>query len=101
MVFLNIFDADSDGLLEQRIVDAQHIHKEVMERWEEQLPIHIVPGLEYQGWRSKATDKFIIPPDDKIRKEIAEDWHNRSGHPGRDETIQKIQQQYLWPGACQ
>ena len=39
--FLNVFDADSDGSLEQHIVDAQHHHKETMEQWVEQLPIHL------------------------------------------------------------
>jgi len=39
----------------------------------------------------------VIPPDEEIRKEITRDWHDQSGHPGRDETICKIQRQYFWP----
>jgi hypothetical protein len=44
--------------------------------------------------------RLVVPPDDHIRREIARDWHNHcgAGHPGRDETIRKIQRQYFWPG---
>ena len=64
--FLNMFDADSDGSLEQRIVDAQFRHKETMKQWTEQLPIHIIPKQEHRGWRTIATDKFVIPPNTEI-----------------------------------
>jgi len=44
--------------------------------------------------------RLVVPPDDHIRREIARNWHDHrgAGHPGRDETIRKIQRQYFWPG---
>jgi hypothetical protein len=69
--FINVFNTDSDGSLESRIVEEQFKVKAPMKQWEQRLPIYIDPENKHRGWRSIATHKYIIPPNDEIRKEIA------------------------------
>ena len=43
---------------------------------------------------------YIVPNIKEIRRVILRSNHNlpTTGHPGRDETLRKIQEHYWWPG---
>jgi Integrase zinc binding domain len=54
-------------------------------------------------WKTQDSQKLAIPPDPDLFQEIMRTWHDplTAGHPGRDETIRRVTNQYHWPGARQ
>jgi Integrase zinc binding domain len=54
-------------------------------------------------WKTQDTLKLAVPPDPDLFQEIMNVWHNppTTGHPGRDETVRQVMNQYHWPGAHQ
>jgi len=97
--FIRVFDADSEGSLESRIVQTQRLHPEAMKKLESNSLARRVDTILGPHW-TDGEGRLVVPPDDHIRREIVRDWHDHrgAGHPGRDETIRKIQRQYFWPG---
>jgi hypothetical protein len=49
-------------------------------------------------WRDKE-GQLIVPPDNALKRKILRQLHDHWGarHPGRDETIRRVQRQYFWP----
>ncbi len=102
-VFLNVFGMDSDGSLKHHIVLAQQTMSKLMDDWSKHLPISRDNQVDGPVWWHKVLGRLLIPPNNKIWKEIMKVWHNHrgGGHPGQDETTQKVQWEYLWPKAWQ
>jgi Integrase zinc binding domain/Chromo (CHRromatin Organisation MOdifier) domain len=100
-IFIRVFDADSDGSLEHTITIVQNAHHTLMEEWESTFPIERVNNLHAPFWRDIKAHRLVIPPDQGLKRELMHSWHDGplSGHPGRDETIRKINREYFWPGA--
>ena len=100
-VFLNIFGADSNGLLEHQIVLGQRMVSNTMNKWMKELPIVQDEQVDGPVWRHEPLGRLIVPPIDEIRKKVVHVWHDSGGggHLGRDEMTRKIQQEYLWPKA--
>jgi transposase InsO family protein len=42
---------------------------------------------------------LVVPPDDALKRRILREYHDHwgAGHPGCDETIRKVQNNYFWP----
>jgi RNase H-like domain found in reverse transcriptase/Integrase zinc binding domain/Chromo (CHRromatin Organisation MOdifier) domain len=100
-IFIRVFDADSDGSLEHFITVVQNNQHPLMEEWERTFPIERVDSPDHSFWRDTTSHRLVIPPDQGLKREIMHSWHDGplSGHPGRDETIRKINKEYFWPGA--
>jgi RNase H-like domain found in reverse transcriptase/Reverse transcriptase (RNA-dependent DNA polymerase)/Integrase zinc binding domain/Chromo (CHRromatin Organisation MOdifier) domain len=100
-IFIRVFDADSDGSLEHTITVTQNTYRTLMEEWEGTFPIERVNNPDAPFWRDAKSHRLVIPPDQGLKRELMHSWHNGplSGHPGRDETIRKINKEYFWPGA--
>lgn len=49
---------------------------------------------------TQPSNQMFVPPICKVKRAILHALHNHPtvGHPGRDETIQKVQEKYWWPG---
>jgi len=83
------------------IRQSQNHDSDSMKQWQEEHHEHLIEdsdgGLTYQHIDSK---EAIIPPDLELRCYLMDLHHNHPtvGHPGRDETIAKMQQHYYWPG---
>jgi hypothetical protein len=90
--FIRVFDANSEGSLESRIVQTQRLHPGAMRKLESNSLAQRVDTTLGPHW-TDSKGCLVVPPDDHIRREIARDWHDHrgAGHPGRDETIRKIQ----------
>jgi hypothetical protein len=97
--FICVFDADSEGSLESRVVQAQQTHQSAMKKLENDSLTRRVNALLGPHWTDEE-GRLVVPPDDDICREIARNWHDHrgAGHLGRDETFRKIQRQYFWPG---
>jgi RNase H-like domain found in reverse transcriptase/Reverse transcriptase (RNA-dependent DNA polymerase)/Integrase zinc binding domain/Chromo (CHRromatin Organisation MOdifier) domain len=100
-IFIRVFDADSDGSLEHTITTLQNAHHALMKEWENTFPIERVDTPHSPFWRDTKGHRLVIPPDQGLKRELMYSWHDGplSGHPGRDETIRKINREYFWPGA--
>jgi RNase H-like domain found in reverse transcriptase/Integrase zinc binding domain/Chromo (CHRromatin Organisation MOdifier) domain len=100
-MFIRVFDADSDGSLEHTITIIQNAHQSLMKEWEGTFPIERVDNPRLPFWRNVKGHRLVIPPDQGLKRELMHSWHDGpfSGHPGRDETIRKINKEYFWPGA--
>ena len=98
-VFLNVFGANLDGSLEHYIVLAQQMMSERMDDWSKHLPIRRDDQVDRPIWQHKVSGRLLIPPSNKIRKEIMKVWHDHQGggYLGQDEMTQKVQREYLWP----
>jgi hypothetical protein len=72
-----------------------------MEEWTGTYPIERVDNLDESFWRDIKGHRLVIPPDQGLKHKLMNMWHEGSinGHPGRDETIRRINQEYFWPGA--
>jgi Integrase zinc binding domain/Chromo (CHRromatin Organisation MOdifier) domain len=72
-----------------------------MKEWEDTFPIERVDNLNKPFWRDIKGQRLVIPPDQGLRCEIMNSWHEGplNGHPGRDETIRRVNKHYFWPGA--
>ena len=74
-----------------------------MDAWDGQITLSKSPLPSGPGyhWTHLETNKLVISPDETIRREILQEWHDHGagGHPGREETIRKITTHYYWPNA--
>ena len=64
------------------------------------MPIKQLDGPHPQDrWWIDEQGRLVVPPDEKIQREILRQLHDHwgAGHPGRDETIRRVQRNYLWP----
>jgi hypothetical protein len=96
--FLNIFEAGDPGTVEHNMVTTQQEYKETMKQWEKTIPITPSTGPHTTEWRD-GEGRLVVPPDDDLKRKILRQLHNHwgAGHPGRDETIRRVRQQYFWP----
>jgi hypothetical protein len=97
-VFLNIFEAGDPGTVKHKVIEAQAQHQSTMEQWEKTLPIERDKEPGRTTWRDKE-GRLVVPPDDALKRRILREYHNHwgAGHPGHNETIRKIQNNYFWP----
>ncbi len=75
-VFLQIFGPNSDGSLELQIVEGQQQHQKTMETWARSLPIQELDGVI---WKDVPGDQLVIPPDNKVKREVLWVWHEHKG----------------------
>jgi hypothetical protein len=96
--FLNVFEAGDPGTVEYEVMEAQTRHQPTMERWEKTLSIERDEELGRTTWRDKE-GRLIVPPDDALKRRILREYHDHwgVGHPGHNETIRKVQNNYFWP----
>jgi hypothetical protein len=99
-IFIRVFDADSDGSLEHFITTVQNNNCHLMKEWEATFPIECIDTPDDPFWRDIKGQRLVIPPDQGLKREIMNSWHEGplNGHPGRDETIRRINKHYFWPG---
>jgi hypothetical protein len=69
-----------------------------MEQWEKTLAIERNEEPGRTTWRDKE-GRLVVPPDDALKRWILREYHNHwgAGHPGRNKTIRKVQNNYFWP----
>jgi len=96
--FLNVFKAGNPGMVKHEVVQAQAQHCETMGQWEKNLPIEKDEEPGRTTWRDKE-GQLVVPLDDALKRRILREYHNHwgTGHPGCDETIRKVQNNYFWP----
>jgi hypothetical protein len=101
--FIRVTDEDSLGSLENCITQSQQEHQPIMKAWEACTPLLCTQTIDGPTWKTKETLKLVIPPNPDLFCKIMKEWHNlpTAGHPGRDETVRCITNQYHWPGAHQ
>jgi RNase H-like domain found in reverse transcriptase/Integrase zinc binding domain len=99
--FIRLAGPDSDGSIEHTISIVQNQNRTLMEEWTGIYPIECVDNLDESFWRDIKGHQLVIPPDQGLKRELMNTWHEGSinGHPGRDETIRRINREYFWPGA--
>jgi RNase H-like domain found in reverse transcriptase/Integrase zinc binding domain len=100
-LFIRIADEDSPGSVEHFITVVQNNNRTLMKEWEDTFPIERVDGPNGSLWRDISEHHLIVPPDQGLKREIMYTWHEGplNGHPGRDETIRRVNKEYFWPGA--
>jgi hypothetical protein len=98
--FIKVADKDSSGSLEERIIQSQQQHQLIMKAWEARSQINHQQTIDGPMWKTTDTLKLAIPPDPELFREILKEWHDlpTAGHPGRDEMVRRITNQYHWPG---
>jgi hypothetical protein len=96
--FQNVFEAGDLGTVEYEVTEAQRRHQTTMKRWEKTLPIERDEEPGRMTWRDKE-GQLVVPPDNALKRRILREYHDHwgAGHPGRDETIRKVQNNYFWP----
>jgi hypothetical protein len=96
--FLNVFEAGDLGTLEHNVVLTQQKYVRVMKQREETISITPSKGLHMTEWRDRG-GRLVVPPDNTLKRKILRQLHDHwgTGHPGRDETIRRVQWQYFWP----
>jgi hypothetical protein len=99
--FIRLFGPDSDGSIEHTISIVQNQNCTLMEEWTGIYLIERIDNLDGSFWRDIKGRRLIIPPDQGLKHKLMNIWHEGSinGHPGRDETIRRINKEYFWPGA--
>jgi RNase H-like domain found in reverse transcriptase/Integrase zinc binding domain len=99
--FIRLARPDSDGSIEHTISIIQNHNRSLMEEWEGIYPIECIDNPDEPFWRDIKGRRLVIPPDQGLKRELMNIWHKGSvnGHPGRDETIRRINKEYFWPGA--
>ena len=87
--------------LEKSIARAQKQHLQLILKWKPKFNLTLqrsttVPGLKL--WLAQG--RFVIPPNETLKREILYHNHGKptTGHPGRDQTIQRVATHYWWPG---
>ena len=62
----------------------------------------IVIPPEHIHTLAQPSNQIFVPPICEVKRAILHAMHNHptAGHPGRDKTIQKVQDKYWWPGMC-
>jgi len=96
--FLNVFEAGNPGTVEHEVMEAQARYQSTMEQWEKTLSIERSEESGRMTWRDKE-GRLVVPPDDALKRRILREYHDHwgAGHPGRNETIRKVQNNYFWP----
>jgi RNase H-like domain found in reverse transcriptase/Integrase zinc binding domain len=99
--FIRLTGPNSNGSIEHTITIIQNHNHALMKEWEGIYPIECVDNPDKPFWRDTKGWCLIIPPDQGLKCELMNVWHEGSinGHPSRDETIQHINKEYFWPGA--
>jgi Chromo (CHRromatin Organisation MOdifier) domain/Integrase zinc binding domain len=99
--FIRLAGPDSDGSIEHTITIIQNHNRSLMEEWTGIYPIERIDNPDEPFWRDTKGRRLVIPPDQGLKRELMNIWHEGSinGHPGRDETIRRIDREYFWPGA--
>ena len=69
-LFLNVFGADSDRLLEHQIMLSQRRVSNIMNEWMKDLPIIRDKQEDGPVWRHEPLGCLVVPPMDEIRKEV-------------------------------
>jgi hypothetical protein len=96
--FLNVFEAGDPGTVEHEVMEAQQQYQDMLKQWEKTISITRTEELGRTTWRDKE-GRQVVPPDDALKRRILREYHDHwgAGHPGRDETIRQVQNQYFWP----
>ena len=96
--FLNVFEAGDPGTVEYKVTEAQRQHRTTIKRWEKTLPIERDEEPGRTTWRDKE-GQLVVPSDNALKRRILREYHDHwgTGHPGHDETIRKVQNNYFWP----
>ena len=72
---MRIFDADSEGSLESRIVQTQQLYPKEMKKLADSSLAQRIDTTLGPHW-TDSEGCLVVPPDDNIRREIARDWHD-------------------------
>jgi hypothetical protein len=98
--FIRLAGPNSNGSIEHTITIIQNHNHALMKEWKGTYPIECVDNLDKPFWRDIKGCRLIIPPDQGLKCELMNVWHEGSinGHPGQDETIWRINKEYFWPG---
>jgi Integrase zinc binding domain len=99
--FIRLAGPNSDGSIEHTIMIIQNHNCTLMKGWERTYPIKHIDNPNEPFWRDINGCCLIIPPDQGLKRKLMNVWHKGSinGHPGRDETIRRINREYFSPGA--
>jgi len=99
--FIRLAGPDSDGSIAHTITIIQNHNHALMKEWEGTYPIKRIDNPDEPFWRDIKGQCLVIPPDQGLKRELMNIWHEGSinGHPGWDETIQRINKEYFWPSA--
>ena len=83
--------------LEKSIAHAQKQHLQLILKWKPKFALTFqrsttVPGLKL--WFTQ--NRFVIPPNETLKREILYHNHGKptTGHPRRDQTIQRVAAHY-------
>ena len=100
--FIRLATTD-DMSLEKHIVRVQNEMASIMDNWDLRTRLTKTSLTPEPGfmWHHPQTHKLVIPPEEDLRRHIMQVWHEgpTSGHPGRDETTRRVQENYHWPNA--
>ena len=87
--------------LEKSIARAQKRHLQLVLKWKPKFNLTLkksttAPNLKL--WLAQG--RLVIPPNEALKREILYHNHGKptTGHPGRDQTIQRVAAHYWWPG---
>jgi len=99
--FIQMANADSDNSLESMITDCQNQYSPTMKEWENIYPIKLIETSSQPFWKDTNKQRLVIPPNDSLKRRLMQIWHDgpTAGHPGRDETVRRINREYYWPSA--
>jgi RNase H-like domain found in reverse transcriptase/Integrase zinc binding domain/Reverse transcriptase (RNA-dependent DNA polymerase) len=99
-LFIHVADKNSLDSIEHFITIIQNNNRSLMEEWENTFPIERVDNPDAPFWQDISEHCLVIPPDQGLKCEIMHTWHDGplNGHPGRDETIRRVNKEYFWPG---
>ena len=72
-----------------------------MKEWQEVYPIEPIETSSQPFWKDTNQQRLVIPPNDSLKRQLMKVWHDdpTAGHPGRDETVRRINREYYWPSA--
>jgi Integrase zinc binding domain len=100
-LFIRTANKDSLDSIEHFITIVQNNNRTLMKEWENTFPIEHIDDPKTPFWRDISAHRLVIPPDQGLKHKIMHTWHNGplNGHPGRDETIRRVNKEYFWPGA--
>jgi RNase H-like domain found in reverse transcriptase/Integrase zinc binding domain len=99
--FIRLAGPNSDGSIKHTITIIQNHNCTLMEEWTDLYPIECIDNPDEPFWRDIKSQHLIIPPDQGLKCELMNMWHEGSinSHPGQDETLRRINREYFWPGA--
>jgi hypothetical protein len=82
--FIRLTGPDSDGSIEHTITIIQNHNHSLMDEWEKTYPIEHVDNPDELFWRDIKSRCLVIPPDQGLKHELMNVWHEGSinGHSG-------------------